>query len=71
MACVIGLRRSTECGAIRESPMKGLNLKGGEDFQSEGSRGKSGAADESNSYEQSAGLWCQRVALVNGEKMAW
>lgn len=56
MTCIIGLRRSAEYGAIRESSKKGLNLKGWGDFQPKGGRGKSEAADESNPYEQSAGL---------------
>lgn len=56
MTCVIGLRRSAERGAVRESSLKGLNLKGWEDFQPKGGRGKSGAAGESDPYEQSAGL---------------
>lgn len=60
ITCVIGLRRSAEHGAVRESSMKGaelgLNLEGWKDFQSKGGRGESGAADERNSYEQLAGL---------------
>lgn len=32
MTYVIGLRRSAEYGAVRESSVKGLNLKGWEKF---------------------------------------